>query len=138
MFSTFGKNVIVPLLLRLGLAAVFVFHGLGKVSEPAQQWGANWMQGPEPQATVLQLAVAWGELTAGLALAASFLTRLAALGIIVIMGGAIATVNLPHGFAVNQGFEYNMTLIVMAACLVVGGPGPLAADWLFRFRHRGS
>ena len=70
-------------------------------------------------------------------MALGFLTRLAALGIIVIMGGAIATVHWPHGFSMqNGGFEYNAAIIVMCLCLVLGGPGPIAVDRVFRLRRR--
>ena len=73
----------------------------------------------------------WHRLVLGL------LTRLAALGIIVIMGDAIATVHWPHGFSVtNGGFEYNAAIIVMCLCLVLGGPGPIAVDRVFRRRPR--
>lgn len=84
----------------------------------------------------MQLAVAWGELIGGIALAAGFLTRLAALGIIAIMAGAIAIVHGPHGFSLPKGYEYNFALISMCLCLVLGGPGPFAVDRIFRFRRR--
>lgn len=81
--------------------------------------------------------MAWGELIGGIALAVGFLTRLAAVGIIVIMIGAIATVHWPHGFDITKGgFEYNFTLIVMCLCLVLGGPGPVAVDRFFRLRRQ--
>jgi putative oxidoreductase len=135
MFSEFFKGIFVPLLLRLVLGAVFIFHGWHKVGADG---GANWAQGPDPLAAPLQLAVAWGELIAGIAMVVGFLTRLAALGLIVIMAGAIAHVHWPHGFDLSQGgFEYNVTLIVISLCLVLGGPGPLSIDWIFRFRRRG-
>ena len=59
---------------------------------PGQQLGRL-----EPQPAVVQLAVAWGQLIGGIALGVGFLTRLAALGIIVIMLGAIATVTARCG-----------------------------------------
>jgi putative oxidoreductase len=132
MFSDFAKRVLVPLLLRLGLAAVFIFHGWQKVGGPEAQWGAAW----NPNlAVAAQVAVAWGELLGGAALALGFLTRLAATGIIAIMAGAIHMVTLAKGFDNRAGgFEYNMVLLAMAVCLVLGGPGPLAVDRIFR-RH---
>jgi putative oxidoreductase len=86
----------------------------------------------------LQLAIAWGELVGGIAMLVGFLTRLAALGLIAIMAGAIATVHWPHGFSLQTGgYEYNLTLIVMCLCLFLGGPGPLSIDRVFRLRRRG-
>jgi len=136
MFSEFFKTVFAPLLLRLGLAAVFIFHGLDKIGKDG---GAAWMPaGPDALPGVLQLAVAWGELIGGCALAVGFLSRLAAAGIIAIMAGAVATVHWPHGFSLQSGgYEYTFVLIVMALCILIGGPGPLAVDRIFRLRHRG-
>jgi hypothetical protein len=75
----------------------------------------------------------------GVALALGFLTRLAAVGIIVIMLGAIARVHWPNGFDITKGgFEYNFAIIVMCLCLVLGGPGPLAVDRVFRFKRKES
>jgi putative oxidoreductase len=136
MFTNFTKNALVPLLLRLALAAIFIFHGLNMVG-PDQGWGASWNKDAGAPAAPAQLAVAWGELIGGIALAFGFLTRLAAAGIVVIMAGAIATVHWPHGFDIRQGgFEYNFVLIVICLCLILGGPGPFAVDRVFRFRRQ--
>jgi putative oxidoreductase len=137
MFTQFCKGTLVPLLLRLALAAVFIFHGLALVGGPDHQWGAAWNRDPGAPPAPAQLAVAWGELIGGIALAMGFLTRLAAIGIIVIMIGAIATVHWPKGFDIrNGGFEYNSVIIIVCLCLVLGGPGPVAVDRLFRLRRQ--
>jgi putative oxidoreductase len=136
MFSAFARNVLNPLLLRLMLAAIFVFHGLQLVSGEGNQMGAAWARGGD-QPAMVQLLVAWGELIGGAALAAGFLTRVAATGIVVIMAGAIYTVHWPNGFSLqNHGYEYNLTIIVMCVCLILGGPGPLAVDRVFRVRPK--
>ncbi len=133
MFSEFFKVVFAPLLLRLALAAVFIFHGWQKIGAEA---GSNWAQGPEAPSAILQLLVAWGELIGGIAMVVGFLTRLAGLGLIAIMAGAIVTATGQHGFsATEKGYEYNMVLIVMSLCLVLGGPGPLSIDRIFRMRR---
>ena len=136
MFTVFCKNAIVPVLLRLALAAVFIFHGYNLVGGEGNEWGANWMKSEGAPARPVQMAVSWGQLVGGIALAVGFLTRLAAVGIIAIMAGAIALVHWPHGFDIRQGgFEYNFVLIVMCLCLVLGGPGPFAVDRFFRIRR---
>jgi putative oxidoreductase len=142
MLSVFSKNAIVPLLLRFTLAAIFIFHGLQLVSQD-NQYGATWMnkaaqdQGQEPPPAAVQLAVAWGELLGGVAMVFGFLTRLAAIGLIIIMAGAVALVHWEKGFDIqNHGFEYNFAIIVICLCLVLGGPGPFAVDWLFRRRKK--
>jgi putative oxidoreductase len=136
MFSTLIHYTINPLLLRLGLAAVFIYHGLTLVGGSEHDWGAHWNPGPDAPPGIVQLLVAWGELIGGVAIGAGFLTRLAALGIIAIMAGAIATVHWPNGFDITKGgFEYNVVLIIMCVCLVLGGPGPLAVDRYFRIKR---
>jgi putative oxidoreductase len=134
MFTNICNKTVTPLLLRMMLASIFIFHGLDLVGGEGHQGGANW--NPDLPAAA-QLAVAWGQLLGGIALALGLLTRLAALGIIVIMGGAIATVHWPHGFnGAKGGFEYNAAIIVMCLCLVIGGPGPIAIDRVLRLRRR--
>jgi putative oxidoreductase len=135
MVSAFCQTAVVPLLLRFGLAAVFVFHGL-QLTAADNEYGRAWMKGPGAQRPEVQQAVAWGELAGGIALAVGFLTRLAAAGLIVIMGGAIALVHGKFGFDIQKhGYEYNVVLIVMCVCLVLGGAGPFAVDRLWARRR---
>jgi len=137
VFSTFTTNVLIPLLLRLALAAVFIYHGLSMVNGEGNGWGASWDKNQNAPAAPVQLAVAWGELIGGVAMVVGFLTRVAALGLIAIMAGAIATVHWPHGFDITKGgFEYNFVLIMICLCLVLAGPGPLAVDRVFRLRRQ--
>jgi putative oxidoreductase len=136
MFTAFCKNAIVPALLRLALAAIFIYHGLDLVGGESKGWGTRWYTAENAPAAAVQLAVAWGELIGGIALAFGFLTRLAAAGIIVIMAGAVATVHWPHGFSLPKGYEYNFAIIIMCLCLILSGPGPFAVDRFFRFRRR--
>jgi putative oxidoreductase len=137
MFDAVMKGTVIPLILRLALAAVFIFHGIQLVQ---QEGGTGWHkggEGQEPLPKPAQAAVAWGELLGGIAVALGFLTRLAALGLAVIMAGAIATVHLPHGFDIREGgFEYNVVLIAICAALLLGGPGNLAVDRVWRLRRR--
>jgi putative oxidoreductase len=139
MFDRTIKNTLVPLLLRLGLATIFIYHGLGKINDQTK-WGTAW--NPELPG-YQQILVAYGELIGGLALAFGFLTRLAALGLIVIMAGAIATVHWPNGFRLldpsqpgKVGYEYNFAIIVMCVAVVLLGGGTLAVDRFFHMRSR--
>src|SRR5258708_3655757 len=70
-------------LLRLGLAIIFMFHGYLKV---IQDGGRGWSNSLSPET---QVAVAWGELVCGCALFIGLFSRIAALGLAVIMVGAI-------------------------------------------------
>ncbi len=88
------------------------------------------------QVEAVQAAVAWGELVGGIALAIGFLTRLAALGIIVIQAGAIYTVTwdaLGPGRFGLVGLEYNVIIILACLALVFLGAGTASLDqYLFR------
>jgi putative oxidoreductase len=136
MLSNFCRNVLNPLVLRFALAAIFIYHGLDKIGGADKEWGAAWMPGDNALPAVTQLAVAWGELLGGVAVLLGFLTRLAALGLIALMAGAIATVHGAHGFALPHGYEYNVAIIAMGLCLVLGGPGPVAVDRIFHLKRR--
>src|SRR5262245_6957885 len=121
MFDTLAKNTLGPLILRVALGVIFIYHGLGKVNADTD-WGATWEQKanmPDPHPGHLQMAFAWGELIGGIAVALGLLTRLAALGIIALMVGAVYEVHWP-GFegppvfdVTKHGIEYNFALIAM-------------------------
>ena len=66
----------------------------------------------------------------GFALLFGILTRVAALGEIIIQLGAVWTVTAARGFsfAHGGGAEFNVALIAMCLALVLAGPGTLAVD----------
>jgi uncharacterized membrane protein YphA (DoxX/SURF4 family) len=133
MFHHLAAETLSPLLLRLALAAVFLFHGLDMV-QPEKDYGTNWNEDmPKP----LQAAVAWGEVLGGAAMALGFLTRLAALGLAGIMVGAIVTVHAANGFSIIKGgYEYNAVLITMCVVLMLTGGGKVAVDRFFRVKTK--
>ena len=115
-----ARYALAPLVLRLGLAVVFIFHGMQKV-RAGDSWGTGW--NPEMPGA-MQAAVAWGELLGGLAMALGFLTRLAALGLIAIMVGAIVTVQgTAHGseIVVAAAGGASLTTVVPATAPTVSG-----------------
>ena len=110
--------------LRLGVGVVFIYHGFGKVFGATTNLGTAWNPGLP---VILQALVAWGEFVGGLAIFTGFLTELAALGIIIIMTGAVLTVTGKNGFnMMSGGFEYNFVLIAMCLALIANGSGPLS------------
>jgi putative oxidoreductase len=126
-----------PLLLRAALAAVFIYHGLDKV-RPETNFGTNWDQHGLVQGAALQALVAWGELLGGVAVALGILTRYAAVGLIIIMVGAIVTVHGTKGFGMQGGgYEYNFVLIMVAAALAITGPGTMSLDRVINLKMRG-
>lgn len=144
MLDFLAQRVLVPVLLRLGLAVIFIFHGLLKVNA-GTDWGTHW--DPAGQLSVsVQLLVAYGELLGGVAIALGFLTRLAAVGIAALMVGAIYQVHGQHGFLLSTdqpgmlGYEYNFALIVLCLTLMIVGGGVLSLDRLLfsSSRDRGT
>ena len=134
LLESVAVRTFVPIILRFALAAVFIYHGLEKVS-PDVGYGASWADKmPNPLPKPLQLAVAWGELLGGAACALGLFTRAAALGLAAIMVGAIVTVTGPKGFS---GYEFNLVLIVVCACLVLLGPGTVSLDRVIKVKMRG-
>ena len=78
------------------------------------------------------------ELSGGLLLALGFATPLAATLIISVMFVAIATVHLKHGFFNhNQGYEYNLTLAIVALSVAIIGAGPVSVDAALRWPDAG-
>ena len=66
---------------------------------------------------------------AGLALAAGFLTPLAAGAFISVMFVATVTVHLPRGFFIQKGgYEYTLGLAAGALALAFTGPGAVSLD----------
>ena len=123
-------------LLRVGLAIIFVYHGYLKL---AQSGGHRWHDNlPEAE----QLAVAWGEFLCGLALLFGLLSRLAAVGLIVIMVGAIMlqtgrfdfiyieTYGINNPGKLPTGTEYNFAIITMCLGVVALGSGKVSLDHL--------
>jgi putative oxidoreductase len=143
MLEGVASHTFAPLLLRVALASVFIYHGLDKV-RPETNYGWQWadsMKDAPPvliNARPLQLVVAWGELLGGVAVALGILTRLAALGLIIIMCGAVFTYTGNQGFsAVKGGYEYNFVLILICLALLFAGPGTFSLDRVVRVKSRG-
>jgi putative oxidoreductase len=78
------------------------------------------------------------EFAGGLLLALGLATPLAATLIISVMFVAIATVHIKHGFFNhNQGYEYNLTLAVVALSVAIIGAGPISVDGALGLRDAG-
>jgi len=137
MLRWLGKPDCAALILRLTLTGIFICQGGLKVLKC--EGGTSWFHGESPMPPYLQAVVAWGELACGIALLIGLCTRVAALGIIVIMIGAIVmvtwrsdftTLHTSRGFLVEVGYEYNYAIIAMGASLVILGAGALSVDHL--------
>jgi putative oxidoreductase len=135
---------VAPLLIRLAVGVVFLYHGADKVG----------LVGPEDFEASINKAIGeaehvgfrpsefWGymlaftELIGGALLIVGFATRYAAVSLAFVMAMAVF---VAHGStfsiqATPPGFEYAMTLGVCCVSLLFTGSGPLSVDRLW---HKG-
>ncbi len=127
------------LMLRLILAVVFVAHGsqklLGWFGGPGMKGFVGYMTSQGMPAVVPYLVIV-GEFFGGLGLAVGLLTHLAAAGIFIEMLGAVFLVHSKTGFFMNwastggrgEGFEYSLTLAVVALAILFAGAGAYSLD----------
>jgi len=124
------------LILRLGLAAIFLVHGAFKIAQDDSLI-------PDYLTWEGQNIVGWAELICGGLLAVGLLSRLAALVLIVLQVGAIAIVTGPGALTgppiLKQGAdfrkvgpEYNMALITMCLAVMLLGSGLVSLDHLLK------
>ncbi len=140
LFGTFGSQSL--LIVRVVLGIIFFAHGAQKVF--------GWFGGPGLRGVItyfkqslgvpapLTVLAALTEYFGGLAMIVGLLVRPAAVGLIIVMLVAIATVHWRNGFFLNwslepgkgHGFEMNLALIGMALAVLVGGAGAVSIDRL--------
>ncbi|SFL56465.1 DoxX family protein [Pelosinus propionicus] len=104
------------LVLRVSLGAIFLAHGLQKISgmDGIVQWFASIGLPP-----LLAYVVAAIETVGGAFLILGLFTRLAALGIVFVMLGAIFSVKISKGFI--GGYEFDVSLLAAAISLILSG-----------------
>ena len=130
IFSTSATSWQLP--IRLGLFMVFWMHGAQKVLGMYDGHGLSGFVGwtgsmgiPAP----LAYLAAFTEFLGCFAIAFGFLTRLVAFGLVCDMTVAILTVLLKNGFFSEKGgYEFEMSLGLMALALMIGGGGNLSVD----------
>jgi putative oxidoreductase len=124
-----------PLILRIGLGAVFLAHAYGKAfvftfAGTAEFFAAHGF----PAWTARPVFLA--ELLGGLALLAGFQTRLVALGLLAVIAGAIKP-HLGNGWLFTNaggGWEYPTFLATALVAQVLLGPGAYAVSFPARRR----
>jgi putative oxidoreductase len=137
LFST--SNDFVLTIARLVLGVTFFMHGAQKMLGWFGGYGFHATMGtfthylgiPAPLAFLAICAEFFG----GLGLLVGLLSRVAALGIIVNMLVAIATVHHVNGFFMNwtgqqkgEGFEFHLLAIALAIVVLIKGSGAVSID----------
>jgi putative oxidoreductase len=127
------------LILRVGLGAVLLAHGLQKLFG---WWGGEGLNGFKnslshvgyQHADILTYCAAGGEIAAGVLLVLGLFTPLAAAGALAYLTNSLlAGISAQHNgrsfpFFLPNGHEYEITLIVMAAAVILIGPGRYGFD----------
>lgn len=127
------------LILRLGLAAIFIVHGSTKLYMDTQLLAEL-----SPTAQKVTGAL---ELIGGLLLAVGLFSRVAALGVIVLQTTAIVMITGKHALNLTVsdrgdttymrvGPEYNLVLIAMGLSVIVLGSGCASLDHVLVSRWR--
>ena len=126
-------------IVRLVLGVVFFAHGAQKMLGWFGGYGFHGTMGFFTQQMGIPAPLAFlaicAEFFGGLGLLVGLLGRIAALGIIVNMLVAIATVHHVNGFFMNwtgqqkgEGFEFHLLAIALAVVILIKGSGAMSID----------
>ncbi len=120
------------LLLRVVFGVFFAIHGINKLRSGIAGTTA-WFAGIGMKWPGLQARMAAGtEILAGFALAVGLLTPLAAAAILGVMVVATWTAHRDSGFFIyNNGWEYTVSIGIVAVALGISGPGRFSIDGQF-------
>src|SRR5882762_5714996 len=118
------------LILRLAVGTIFLMHGLPKrglwSAQPSEQMPASMLT----KLRILSIA----EPAGALGLIFGFLTQLAALGLVIVMLGAITFLRTKAHRKFKEenspGWEFEFMLMMVALALAIMGAGKFALDRL--------
>ena len=114
------------LVLRLALGAIMTGHGYHKVFGHLHEH-AQFVASLHLPAW-LGYVSAFTEFFGGILLLLGLLTRCAAIAVCIDMTVAIVTVHFKHGLMGQGGYEFPLSLAVIAFALIFFGAGPIALD----------
>ncbi len=126
------------LVLRVITGVMIAIHAWPKIQHPTGWWALAEMPLPGPELPAgLQALAAFGEFFGAVAFGVGLLTRVAALGMISIMIGAMLTMHWPAGdplVSLSGGRSWELASVYLGCSLLflVMGPGRFSADaWVF-------
>lgn len=118
-----GKDLAL-LLIRVASAAAFLYHGSAILFGVFGGPGPAGFAGFTHTSLLVAYLVGIAQVGGGLAMLTGIFARIGAVGIIVVMVGAIRMVHWQHGFDISQGgFEYAMTQLLIALGILAAGAG---------------
>ena len=150
-FSTqprIARWALIPLRFIIGYG--FMEHGLAKITKGPDAFAAILHALGVPAPHFMAWLTILTEVFGGLAVFLGAFITLVSLPMAAVLLVAIFTVHLPYGFSSIKlvavtaagaqfgpvGYETNLLYLAGLAALVLGGPGPLAMQSLFRSRSR--
>ncbi len=119
-----------PLVLRVALGVIFVWHGFDKVFTRGIPWVADFLGVLGfPATTFFAYVLAYGELIAGLLLIVGLFTHWAAKFVGIVSVVALFAVHLRNGFSVAEGgYEFILLIFAAAVSLLITGAGKYSLD----------
>lgn len=124
------------LLLRLGLALVFLYHGYPKLFGDTARFTAAFENLGLPAYTVYVVGVV--ETVGGVMLALGLYTSIAGLFLLLDMCAAMWKYNFNEGIYAVREYELPLVLGLAALAIATTGAGPFSLDRLLRKRKPGS
>jgi putative oxidoreductase len=130
------------LVLRVVVGIIFIVHGAGDIFEAGVSTNVeNYRDAGIPLPELAAPFAAYVQFLGGLVLIAGLFSRLVALGMVVVMAGALIFVHVGEQIPIGQdGSGSGFALIMGAAslALVLTGPGRLSLDHLIATRVAGT
>lgn len=124
MFIKYKNPNIGLLLIRVGLATVFIVNGIAKLSNID---GTVAFFGSLGLGSFFAYLVAIVELLAGISMLIGFWVGISGIALAIIMIVAIFTVKLKIGFF-GGGYQLDLSLLLSALGIAFAGPGKYAID----------
>jgi len=113
-----------PLPLRIMIGITFLAHRVPSLADFGQVQGFVGRIGLPPEVAFVVAALEIGGATA---MFAGIITRITAALYIMLMLSTTLVIKLSRGFV--GGFEVDLLLLVMAASLLITGPGRISIEW---------
>jgi len=123
MFTKYRNPNVGLLLIRVGIALVFIVHGISKLSNID---GTIAFFGSLGLGVFFAYLVAVVELLAGISMLLGFWVEASGIALAIIMVIAIFTVKLKVGFL--GGYELDLPLLLSALGIAFAGPGKYAIE----------